>query len=137
MNPNPSPDDVWYALANTEVILPPQRTLATFGDTVINYHFISEKLDSVNEIRVREGRVHAERRVVMTPAYFEKLLLDGFGEGAKEYVQWLHAHVQDLAFLKYGFRFRKEEIQESIIHETLETASARVREHVQAKGDPL
>jgi hypothetical protein len=132
-----SPDDIWYALANTEVLLPPTKRLETFGTTVINYHLISEKMDAVNEVRIREGRVHAEKPQVLTPAYFERLLLDGFGEEAQDYVQWLRSNFQDLTFLKYGFRFRKEEIQESTIHEDFKTAAARVTTFVKTQGDPL
>jgi hypothetical protein len=133
----PSQDDIWYALANTEVVLPPLRLLETFGTTVIHYHLITEKMDAVNEVRVREGRVHAERPQLLTASYFERLLLEGFGDEAQGYVDWLKGHVQDLTFLKYGFRFRKEEAQETTIHENLETASARVKAHVQSLNDPL
>ncbi len=137
MQPARNPDDIWYAIAHTEVVLAPKRSLATFGDTVINYHLITEKMDSVNEIRVREGRVHAERPQVLTPAYFEQLMLDGFGEEAREYLDWLRGHVQDLTFLKYGFRFRKEETRESTIHESMDSAAARVKAHVEGLGEPL
>ncbi|MBI4023518.1 MAG: hypothetical protein HY360_00965 [Verrucomicrobia bacterium] len=133
----PTADDVWYAIANTEVLLAPKRCLETFGNTIINYHLITEKMDAANEIRIREGRVHAERPMVLTPSYFEHLLLDGFGEEAQHYVEWLHSHVQDLAFLKYGFRFRKEEVQESTIHESLATASARVKSRVEELDEPM
>jgi len=133
----PTPDDIWYAIANTEVILAPQRRLETFGNTMITYHLISEKMDAVNEVRIREGRVHADRPQVLTPTYFERLLLEGFGTEAQQYIEWLRAHVQDLTLLKYGFRFRKEESRESTIHESLESVSARVKAHVEEHGDPL
>lgn len=133
----PTPEDIWYALANTEVILPPQKRLATFGDTIINYHLISEKMDAVNEVRIREGRVHAERPQLLTAAYFESLMLEGFDEKAQQYVDWLREHMRDLAFLKYGFRFRKEAMHESTLHENLATVIARVKSAVEERGDPL
>ncbi len=133
----PTPDDIWYALASTEVLLPPRQRLETFGATVIHYHLISEKMDAANEIRVREGKLHAERPQVLTSAYFQRLLLDGFGEKADRYVEWLQDHVRDLAFLKYGFRFRKEDRTESTVHESLATVTERVKAHVEALGDPL
>ncbi len=133
----PKPEDIWYALANTEVILAPQQKLETFGNTVINYHLLSEKMDAINEVRIREGRVHAERPQVLTPSYFERLLLDGFGEGASQYLEWLRENMEDLTFLKFGFRFRKEEIQEQIVHENLDAVATRVKNHVQELGDPL
>lgn len=132
-----SPDDIWYALAHTEVLLAPTKRLETFGNTIIHYHLISEKLDSVNEVRVREGKVHAEKPVLLTPAYYERMVLDGFGDEAHQFVQWLRENAQDLTFLKYGFQFRKEAMQESTVHENLETVIARVRGHVEQKADPL
>jgi hypothetical protein len=130
-------EDIWYALANTEVIVAPQNRLQTFGSTVITYHLLAEKMDSVNEVRVREGKVHAERPQVLTPAYFERLMLEGFGEEADQYASWLKDHIKDLTFIKYGFRFRKEEVQESTVHESLTVASDRVRRYVEEQGDPL
>ncbi len=133
----PTPDDIWYALANTKVLLAPRRRLETFGDTVIHYHLISEKMDAVNEVRIREGRLHAEKPQVLTPAYFQSLLLEGFGEQGNHYAEWLKDHLRDLAFLKYGFRFRKEEFSESTLHENLESVAGRVTQRVEAQGDPL
>jgi hypothetical protein len=132
-----SASDIWYAIANTEVVIPPRQRLETFGNTVINYHLLAEKMDVVNEIRVREGRIHAERPQVLTPSYFERMMLEGFGQEAQGYLDWLKSHFPDTTFLKYGFRFRKEESQETIIHETLETATARVRDHVTGLNEPL
>jgi hypothetical protein len=131
------PEDIWYALANTEILVAPHRKLETFGNTVISYHLISEKLDAVNEIRIREGKVHAERPQVLTHSYFERLLLDGFGEEAQQYSSWLRDHIKDLTFMKYGFRFRKEEGTESTIHENIKDVSARVKKMVEEKSDPL
>jgi hypothetical protein len=133
----PTPDDIWYAIANTEVLVAPEKLLETFGSTVIKYHLISEKMDAVNEVRVREGRVHAERPQILTPAYVERVLLDGFGAEAEGYIDWLRGHISDLTFLKYGFRFKKEEMSEQTIHESFETALARVKTHVAEKADPL
>src|SRR3989338_11044907 len=133
----PKTDDIWYAIANTEVIIPHQRRLETFGSTVITYHLITEKMDAVNEVRVREGRVHAERPQVLTSTYFEQLLLEGFEKDAHQYVDWLRDHVPNLTFLKYGFRFRKEEIQESTLHENIYTVIARIKDYVERKNEPL
>lgn len=133
----PTPDDIWYAIANTEVLVAPEKLLETFGSTVINYHLISEKMDAVNQVRVREGRVHAERPQILTPAYMERVLLDGFGSEAEGYIDWLRSHISDLTFLKYGFRFKKEEMSEQTIHESFDNALARVKSHVAEKADPL
>ena len=101
-------DDIWWALANTKVLLEPKQRLETFGTTVITYRLVAEKMDAANEVSVREGQVHAERPQLLTPAFFQKLLLEGFGEDGQRFADWLRDHSRDLAFLKYGFRFRRE-----------------------------
>ena len=44
-----------YAIENTQVILAPQRQIATFGSTSFHFYLISELMDRVNEVRVRDG----------------------------------------------------------------------------------
>ena len=58
--------DFHYALENTKVILPPQKRLETFGTTVLNYHLITEEMDAVNRMLVREGRIHAQKPELVT-----------------------------------------------------------------------
>ena len=133
----PTDDNIWWALANTKVLLEPRQRLETFGTTVISYRLISEKMDTANEISVREGQVHAERPQLLTPAFFQKLMLEGFGEDGARFSDWLNDHAKDLAFLKYGFRFRREESRETTVHDTLANVAARVRGDVEQRGDPL
>ncbi|MDX2227959.1 MAG: hypothetical protein SFY92_12815 [Verrucomicrobiae bacterium] len=133
----PTPDDIQYAVASTRVILPPRRALETFDSTVIRYHYVSERMDVGGEVSIREGTLHAERPQVITPAYFERLLLEGFGEESQGYVDWLQAHIKDVTFLQFGFRFRKEENRQSVVHESLEAVIERVRAEVEGRDDPL
>jgi hypothetical protein len=120
------PDDFHYALENTKVILPPQKRLETFGTTILNYHLITEEMDAVNRMRVREGRIHAQKPELVTPDGFAKLLLDGFGEKAERYADAVSEFASQIAILKYGFSFRKDE-----------TRRYDVTKEVEAKGDPL
>ena len=50
-------DDFDYALENTRVILAPERHIATFGSTSFNFYLISELMDRVNQVRVRNGKI--------------------------------------------------------------------------------
>jgi hypothetical protein len=61
-----SEDNFQYAIENTEVILAPQTRIATFGQTSFRFYLISELMDQVNEVRVRDGRIHAERPQILT-----------------------------------------------------------------------
>ena len=79
MSKTPTTFDFWYAVRNTEVVVPPKRHLETFGNTVINYALVSELMDSVGQTRVREGRMQAERPQIVTPSAYSNMLLEGFG----------------------------------------------------------
>src|ERR1700751_917717 len=102
--------DLQYALENTKVIHPPDRRIEPCGATSFDFYLISELMDSVNEIRVRSGRIQADRPQLVTPENMAKLLLDGFGEAAKQFAQLLQS--RNAAFLKYGFQIRKERVTE-------------------------
>lgn len=132
-----TPDDINYAMENTRVILPPRQRLATFGTSLINYYLITEDMDAVNLTRVREGQIHAERPEIMSPEYFSRLMLEGFGDRAQEFADFLSANSQKFTFLKYGFRFRKADIRSYEAHHSLAEISDKVKTDVSAKNDPL
>jgi hypothetical protein len=129
--------DFWYALNNTEVVLPPSGRLETFGNTVVNYYLLAEQMDDTNEIRIREGRVEAYRPQIITPSNLEQASLEGFGSEAGQYMDWLKQHLEDLVILKYGFMVKKEESREFTVHDTLPVVVDRVRTEVKQKNDPL
>ncbi len=129
--------DIWYAVNNTRVLVTPARRLETFGATILNYHLITELLDSVDRIRIREGRIQAQRPQIMTPSSYAGSLLDGFGEEAEKYADWLRTHEGDLQILQYGFVIRKKEISEEIVSDSLETVCERVCKRIASKDDPM
>src|SRR3954451_6186636 len=118
-------DDFDYALENTRVILAPERQIATFGSTSFNFYLISELMDRVNQVRIRNGKIRAERPQILTPEHYCRLLLDGFGEKAERYVDQLREHARNIAVLRYGFQFRKTDLNE----QTLTDSIARVIVH--------
>jgi hypothetical protein len=82
------------AVRNTRVVRPPQQALATFGETIIKYHLISNPVyadlnlpGQKDETVVRDGVVRAERPQVVTPYYLSRL--EGFSENAGRYLQYL------------------------------------------------
>ena len=62
-------DDIEYAIENTQVILAPERQIATFGNTSFEFHLISELMDRVDQVRIRTGRIEAERPKILSPEY--------------------------------------------------------------------
>jgi len=130
-------DDFQYAIENTRVILAPERQIATFGSTSFRFYLISELMDQVNEIRVRDGRIHAERPQILTPEHYCRLLLKGFGEKAEKYVELLRERTRDMAVLRYGFQFRKTEVVENRVRDTMEAVIERTRREVEHSEEPL
>lgn len=131
-----SEDSIHYAIENTHVILAPQNRIETFGNTVFRFFLVTELMDNVNQIRIRDGRLHAERPSIITPAHYHTML-EGFGEKAGEFLGWLREHAGDLAVLRYGFQFRKTDMHEEIVHSPMDDVVTRLRERVDRSEDPL
>ena len=130
------PDDFQYAMDNTQVIFAPERRIDTFGSVNFHFYLVSELMDEVNQVRVRDGQIHAERPEILTAANCARLLLDGFGESARDFASWLEHQRENLALLKYGFQFRKTGVTENIVNSPLEEVIARVRDQVTAAMEP-
>src|SRR5688572_26081952 len=104
-------DDFNYAMENTQVLVAPQKRLETFGTSLLNYYLVTEEMDAVNQSRVREGQIHAERPAIVSPATFAKMLVEGFGEKAESFAQTVSQHPHLFTFLRYGFKFRKQDVR--------------------------
>ncbi|MFA4835658.1 MAG: hypothetical protein WC749_06285 [Dehalococcoidia bacterium] len=93
MNPNYD-SEIEYAVNHTQLVRPPEQRLNTFGVTNIHYYLLTEPMDSVNETRIREGRVVAEKPKIVTPDYLLNTF-EGFGEHARKQAEEL--------ITRYGF----------------------------------
>jgi hypothetical protein len=131
------PDDFHYAIENTQVILAPQGRIATFGSTSFRFYLISELMDRANEIRVRDGRIHADRPQILTTEHFSRLLLEGFGHQAEKYIEQLRDRQQQIAVLRYGFQFRKTDVTERMFRDPLDAVIARTKSEVENLEEPL
>ncbi|QHI70593.1 hypothetical protein [Tichowtungia aerotolerans] len=129
--------DFWYAVNNTEVVAVPQNRLETFGTTMVNYYLISELMDSIDKVRVREGKLKAYRPEIITPPTITDEMLEGFGAEAQEYADWLKKHANDMQMLKYGFKVQKKEINDYILSDPLDTVVNRVKEDLNDRNDPM
>jgi hypothetical protein len=130
-------DDFYYALENTQVIVAPEQKIATFGSTSFNFYLISELMDHVDQVRVRNGKIHAERPQILTPEHYCRLLLEGFGEKAERYVEQLRERARETAVLRYGFQFRKTDVTEKTLRESVTAVIARTKSQVQDSSEPL
>jgi len=129
--------DFWYAVNNTEIVLTPSRHLETFGSTILHYHLISELMDSVDQIRVREGRMNASQPKIITPEAYSRTFLEGFGEEAARYLEWLREHERDIRILQYGYQLKQESFSEHVISDNVRNVVDRVKRSVEDSGDPL
>src|SRR5213076_915926 len=130
-------DDFDYALENTHVILAPEHQIATFGSTSFTFYLISELMDRVNQVRIRNGKIQAERPQILTPEHYCRLLLEGFGDKAARYVEMLRERTRDMAVLRYGFQFRKTDVVENRVRDTMEAVIERTRRQVEHSEEPL
>ena len=130
------PDDFQYAMENTQVIVSPERRIETFGSVNFHFYLISELMDEASQVRVRDGQIQAERPEIVTPANCARLLLDGFGESARDFAAWMEHQRENMALLKYGFQFRKSGVVESVVHSPIADVVQRVRDQVTAAMEP-
>ncbi len=129
--------DFWYAVNNTEIVMMPSRHLETFGTTVLRYHLISELMDAVGQVRIREGRMKTSQPQIITPQAYSSTLLEGFGEEAEKYVEWLKEHEKDIRILEYGYTLKQESFTEHVVSDEKQSVVDRVENEVRANGDPL
>lgn len=132
-----SEDSFQYAIENTRVILAPDRRIETFGSTNFRFHLVTELMDKVGVVRVRDGRIEADRPQIIAPDQYSRLLLEGFGEQARNFAQWLESRPEKLAFLKYGFQFRKMDVIENVVHSPLEEVVERIKSGINRADEPL
>jgi hypothetical protein len=132
-----NPDTFEYAVENTQIIRSPERRIDTFGATNFKFFLVSELMDVVGSVRVRTGDLHAERPQIITPDYLQQTLSEDFGERAGEFIGWLREHAPQLAVLKYGFRFRKTNVTESVVHSPIADVLGRLNSEIEQSENPL
>jgi len=98
----------FYTLASQISQLPP--SLASQVVRLI-FKFAGESIsqDTVNQIRIREGTIQSHRPQIITPKAYESDLLEGFGDEAKNYLEWLQNNSNEMRILEYGFKLQKKD----------------------------
>lgn len=129
--------DFWYAVNNTQIVVMPKKHLETFGATVLNYHLVSELMDSVGQTRIREGRMQAAQPQIITPQAYSNTMLEGFGEEANKYVAWLKEHEKHVKILQYGYTLKQESFSEHIVTRSKESVVNEIKEDIARREDTL
>lgn len=100
----------------------------------------SELMDSTGQVRVRAGAIEAQKPQIIKPQAYSEFEFEGFSQEAEGEAQkmldWLKKNGGNLAFLQYGFGFKKTETREEIVHEPLENVIANLKAEADSKNDP-
>ena len=130
-----NPDfDRWYAAKSARFVLEPSHRLETFGNTLVNYHLVSELDDHPGKIRIREGRLEAHQPLVIAPR-FRETEFEGFGDEAREYFEFLKQNEAHLRILQYGYHLKSDNFSEQIVTDRLSIVVERVKQAVLASSD--
>ena len=130
-----NPDfDRWYAAKSARFLVEPSHRLATFGNTLVNYHLVSELDDHPGKVRIREGRLEAHQPLVITP-HFQETEFEGLGDEAREYFNFLKENEERLRVLRYGYHLKSDNFSEQIVTDRLSVVTERVKAAVLESGD--
>ena len=130
-----NPDfDRWYAAKSARFLMEPSHCLETFGNTLVNYHLVSELADNPGKIRIREGRLEAHQPRVITP-HLAPIETEGLGDEAKAYLEFLKENEQNLRILQYGYHLKSDKFSEQIVTDRLSVVTARVMDEVVSSHD--
>ncbi|MFO8010106.1 MAG: hypothetical protein R6U89_04745 [Dehalococcoidia bacterium] len=128
-------NEIEYALSHTEIVRPPMQRLNTFGNTSVHYYLLTEPMDSVNETRIREGRVIAERPRIVTADYFLNAF-EGFGEHASDQAREM------LSRLGYSpdimeYKYRNEDTHSWVLSEEIGDVAIKLASKIDYEDDPM
>ena len=130
-----NPDfDRWYAAKSARFLVEPSHRLETFGNTLVNYHLVSELPDHPGKVRVREGRLEAHQPLVIAPQVAD-VEMEGFGDEAKAYLEFLKENEKNLRILQYGYHLKSDNFSEQIVTDRLSVVTERVKDEVVASND--
>jgi hypothetical protein len=136
---NLSRDHFLYALESSRVLHEPDRRIATFGESRFQFQLVSELMDRSGEVRIRSGEMEACKPLIIRPT--ADMEWDGFGEEARErmdkLLENLHQQGLDLAFLQYGFRFRRSAVTEEIVQQPYADVCERLLDDIRQSGNPM
>ena len=124
-------EGIQYAIEHTEVLRPPEQSLATFGSTNIYYYLVTELMESANV--VREGRVVAARPKVVTPSYL--INLEGFSERGRRFIEMMAEKNPNEPGVFYSYRNEPKEM--TIASGSMKEVVDKINLRIDSQHDPL
>ena len=129
-------DDFNHAMENTRVVIPPAHAIQTYGQTSFRFRLVTEPMDETGAVRLRRGMIHAERPRILAPQHLSRMLLEGFGDRAREFAGWMEEQ-KDFHVLRYGFSLRKTDLSEELLREPKEELLGRLEQELRRTDDPM
>jgi len=130
------PDDFQYAMENTRVVIRPAQSIETYGQTSFRFHMVTEPMDEAGISRLRKGMIHAERPRILAPSHLSRLIVEGFGESAREFAEWMEARA-DFHILRYGFTLKKTDLSEQLVRKPPGDLLSGLEEEIRREDNPL
>jgi hypothetical protein len=120
-------DEFQVAFEATQVLKEPDRRIETFGSTEFDFFLISEFMDAPHQVRLRKGKVTAQRPTILKPDPIAEFEFEGFDDPqTARFAEMLRDMSERLTFLQYGFQFRKHGVTEETFQEPLESLCERI-----------
>ena len=127
-------------METTKVLHEPDHRIQTFGETRFEFQLLSEPMDQVGKVRIRTGEVEAMKPRILRPEPYRDVELEGFDESARArfdaMVEKFKEQGRDLAFLQYGFRFKRGAVNEELVQEPIVSVRERVLDEIRRTGNP-
>ena len=123
-------------METTVVVHVPDRRIDTFGTTNFEYCLITELMDQVNQVRVREGRIEAGRPKILQPENMADILFDQMGDHAEQVLELMRSRGLEIKGAEYGFKIANQNMTESIVHDSMQEVSDRIVGEVISSGNP-
>jgi len=94
-------------------------------------------MDTIGQVRVRSGEMEAQKPQIIRPQDMGGVGLAGFNDKAGEFLDFLREQKMEPVFFQYGFMFKRSNVTEELVHESIEAVRDRVLEEVRVSGDPM
>jgi hypothetical protein len=94
-------------------------------------------MDNPMKTKVRQGRMLAAKPQIITPNMYANTILEGFGEEAEQYVDWLKTNEKELKIIQYGYNLKQEAFSEYEITDHIENVVNRAKNEIEEKNDTL
>ena len=116
-------------LEKTKILKSPDHRLSTFGESRIQYFFISEIAEFKDRSRLRRGLVLAEKPKVLTRDLL-KNKFEGFGDDTENFGKWLQEVYGD-QFRGLEYKFRNESNYSQVEHSSLPQLTDEIQKRLE------